>query len=227
MVRGPGAAAGSSSPPGGTMSIGEVLEALRDQFPALSISKLRYLEVQGLLHPARTPSGYRRYGAMDVERARYILTEQRDHFLPLKVIKVRLAAMDRDGTAAVKLGQPRRVRSAQVDQSEVATITGQDPNLVAAVAKAAGIDDPEQANAALIQAVEAVVALANHGLELRHLRGVFQSASRQAELIERAVGAQHSRGSAGRERATAAAIEAAADMAKLSEAAVRLHLGDS
>ena len=75
-------------------SIGEVLSLLQIDFPDITISKIRFLESQGLLDPERTPSGYRKFHDEDIDRLRWILTEQRDHFLPLKVIKDRLASGD-------------------------------------------------------------------------------------------------------------------------------------
>jgi len=75
-------------------SIGEVLALLQSDYPDITISKIRFLESQGLLNPERTPSGYRKFHDEDIERLRWILTQQRDHFLPLKVIKDRLAAGD-------------------------------------------------------------------------------------------------------------------------------------
>ena len=79
------------------LSIGDVLNQLREEFPEITISKIRFLESQGLVDPERTPSGYRKFYAGDVERLRWILREQREHFLPLKVIKERLDEIDRDG----------------------------------------------------------------------------------------------------------------------------------
>src|SRR5207302_3190923 len=73
------------------LSIGEVLTLLKDEFPDITISKIRFLESQGLLDPERTPSGYRKFYDDDVARLRWILRQQREHFLPLKVIKGRLA----------------------------------------------------------------------------------------------------------------------------------------
>ena len=73
------------------LSIGEVLALLQPEFPDVTISKIRFLESQGLLDPERTPSGYRKFYEDDLARLRWILTQQRDHFLPLKVIKERLA----------------------------------------------------------------------------------------------------------------------------------------
>ena len=76
------------------VSIGDVLDQLRPEFDDITISKIRFLESQGLIDPERTPSGYRKFYPSDVERLRFILREQREHFLPLKVIKERLAEMD-------------------------------------------------------------------------------------------------------------------------------------
>src|SRR2546423_725489 len=78
----------------GHLSIGEVLNQLRDEFPDVTISKIRFLESQGLIDPERTPSGYRKFYDGDVERLRFILHEQKEHFLPLKVIKDRLESGD-------------------------------------------------------------------------------------------------------------------------------------
>ena len=74
------------------LSIGEVLSLLQDEFPDVTISKIRFLESQGLLDPERTPSGYRKFYEADIERLRWILRQQKENFLPLKVIKEKLAA---------------------------------------------------------------------------------------------------------------------------------------
>lgn len=80
-------------------SIGEVLDLLKVEFPDVTVSKIRFLESQGLIAPERTPSGYRKFYDPDVNRLRWILTQQRDHFLPLKVIKSRLAQLEEDEAA--------------------------------------------------------------------------------------------------------------------------------
>ena len=72
------------------LSIGEVLSLLHEEFPDVTISKIRFLESQGLVDPERTPSGYRKFYEADIERLRWVLRQQRDAFLPLKVIKGRL-----------------------------------------------------------------------------------------------------------------------------------------
>lgn len=85
------------------LSIGEVLSLLKDEFPDVTISKIRFLESQGLLDPERTASGYRKFYEPDVERLRWILRQQREHFLPLKVIKGRLGVSPADDAADERL----------------------------------------------------------------------------------------------------------------------------
>lgn len=81
-------------PPGSpALSIGAVLQALRPDFPDVTVSKIRFLESEGLVHPQRTASGYRRFSAADVSRLRFVLVAQRDRYLPLKVIKEQLGAI--------------------------------------------------------------------------------------------------------------------------------------
>ena len=87
------------------LGIGEVLVELRSEFPEISVSKIRFLESEGLIAPARSPSGYRRFGPGDIDKLRFILTAQRDQYLPLRVIKERLSP--RRGQ-----GQPGRSRPA-------------------------------------------------------------------------------------------------------------------
>jgi DNA-binding transcriptional MerR regulator len=91
------------------LSIGEVLNHLREEFPDVTISKIRFLESQGLIDPERTPSGYRKFYDADVARLRWILYQQKEHFLPLKVIKERLEQFDLDGqlpSAAAEVSEP-------------------------------------------------------------------------------------------------------------------------
>jgi DNA-binding transcriptional MerR regulator len=90
------------------MSIGEVLAHLRPDFPDTTISKLRFLEAEGLVEPSRTAAGYRKYSAGDLARLRYVLTAQRDHYLPLRVIREQLDALDRDAAREQAPGAPRR-----------------------------------------------------------------------------------------------------------------------
>jgi DNA-binding transcriptional MerR regulator len=84
------------------LSIGEVLAQLRGEFPDITISKLRFLETEGLVEPQRTAAGYRKYGVADISRLRFVLAAQRDHYLPLRVIREQLAAFDAgEGAGAV------------------------------------------------------------------------------------------------------------------------------
>ena len=107
------AAVGRRGAPRGKLSIGEVLAQLRPEFPDVTISKIRFLEDQGLVEPERTASGYRKFDHADVDRLHYVLSVQRDHYLPLRVIRDHLAAMDRGLEppllAALGPGAPRLV----------------------------------------------------------------------------------------------------------------------
>jgi DNA-binding transcriptional MerR regulator len=97
MLRTPrgGAGTGTATADDRLLSIGAVLNDLREEFPEVSISKIRFLEAEGLVEPQRTPSGYRKFTVRDVERLGHVLRMQRDHYLPLKVIREHLDAFDR------------------------------------------------------------------------------------------------------------------------------------
>ncbi|MCU0310373.1 MAG: MerR family transcriptional regulator [Acidimicrobiales bacterium] len=137
------------------LSIGEVLTLLQPEFPDITISKIRFLESQGLLDPERTPSGYRKFHDDDVERLRWILTQQRDHFLPLKVIKERLASGDLDGAAAdgvLPLAAEGAASAALVGSSDAgAAVEGEEPPVARApltLLKRAGVVSDEDAHPA-------------------------------------------------------------------------------
>src|SRR4051812_33813182 len=108
------------------MSIGAVLAELRAEFPDVTISKIRFLEAEGLVQPARTPSGYRQFTSADVERLRYVLRAQRDQYLPLKVIKEHLSAADR-GT----IPGPPVVSEARLTQENLLAAAGIDAGTLA------------------------------------------------------------------------------------------------
>ena len=101
------------------LSIGEVLEQLRDEFPDVTISKIRFLESQGLIDPERTPSGYRKFSDRDLDRLRWILLQQRDHFLPLRVIKDRLDSFEGAGIPPVDQSSPPVAAAAPVVDDSV------------------------------------------------------------------------------------------------------------
>ena len=138
MLRTPtgGAGHGTAAADGGLMSIGAVLNPLRDEFPEVTISKIRFLESEGLVEPQRTPSGYRKFSPDDVERLGHVLRMQRDHYLPLKVIREHLDALERGraGAAAVRgpaagpddgslrepvPGSPRRPQRPRIGRAEL------------------------------------------------------------------------------------------------------------
>ncbi len=180
------------------MSIGAVLALLREDFPDVSISKIRFLESEGLVTPERAPSGYRRFSESDCERLRFVLTAQRDRYLPLKVIKEQLDAIDHDGGDGA--GAPRLLSSARgaiapatdfgsrggrVSRETLIERTGADAAFITELqrnglltAGAAGFFDEDA-----VRLVEAAAALANYGVEIRHLRAFKVSADREAGLV--------------------------------------------
>jgi DNA-binding transcriptional MerR regulator len=109
------------------LSIGEVLNLLQDEFPDITISKIRFLESQGLLDPERTPSGYRKFYEEDIERLRWILRQQKENFLPLKVIKDRLASGQIDEPESATPRRAARDGSAKRERSERVELPLADP----------------------------------------------------------------------------------------------------
>lgn len=122
----------------GGMSIGSVLDLLRPDFPDITISKIRFLEAEGLIRPERTPSGYRRFSVADCERLRFVLTAQRDQYLPLKVIKEQLEAID-SGAATLGVREARaRAHSGRPGVSESGQVADSDDPAGIGLARAAG-----------------------------------------------------------------------------------------
>ena len=208
-----------------TMRISDVLAALAPEFGAVSHSKLRFLEDQGLIHPVRTPAGYRQYSAADVERLRFVLAEQRDSYLPLRVIKERLAAMDAGepapgpaprlaGGTAVDRDSSRRTWTA----ASVAEATGAAPGLVDSLIQAGLLRaDGELLDAGAPEVVRLAARLAEHGIEPRHLRTLRASADRHVALVDQLVAPR-------RHRLTPSAqAHAAALAAEVGELLTRLH----
>jgi DNA-binding transcriptional MerR regulator len=180
-----------------TMRISDVLRALRSEFPNVSHSKLRFLEEQGLIDPVRTPSGYRQYSPADVERLRYVLVEQRDRYLPLKVIKDRLAALDAgtDTEAPVPRlaaadGDPESSSVRRRYTVEALTAAaGVDRSLVDGLVEA-GVLRPTSAgqlDAHALDVVAIAAGLAEYGIEPRHLRSLRTAADRHVSLVEQVV----------------------------------------
>ncbi|MCH9666282.1 MAG: MerR family transcriptional regulator [Actinomycetia bacterium] len=196
------------------MSIGAVLDLLRGDFPDVTISKIRFLEAEGLVTPERTASGYRRFTAYDCARLRFILTAQRDKYLPLKVIKAQLddypdgelpqtgstygtprlvtvgdehtAHPDRPGFPNRSAVAPTQLRVSRADLLER---SGVDDDLLTSLVKA-GVITPifKSAGTVLFDEHSIVIAqcaraLADYGVEPRHLRAFRSAADRQSDLI--------------------------------------------
>ncbi|HEY2658025.1 MAG TPA: MerR family transcriptional regulator [Solirubrobacteraceae bacterium] len=178
------------------VTIGAVCKALEQEFPDISISKIRYLEDQKLLSPRRTQGGYRLYTAEDVQRLRTILRLQRDEFLPLRVIRQELASGRSDGVAPTTDGRvPRRaavaVRAsgAMYSLDEVVEQTGADPKLISELVEFGVIKGDLRAGKRYFdeterEIVRAVSELARYGVGGRNLRVFRSSADREAQLLQ-------------------------------------------
>lgn len=220
------------------MSIGVVLDLLRPDFPDVTISKIRFLEAEGLVTPQRAASGYRRFTAYDCARLRFILTAQRDHYLPLKVIRAQLDALP-DGqlpASGSPYGVPRLVSVSASTLDDTDSGAGPDPAAVVPshvrlsredLLKRSGVGDGLLT--ALLKAgvittgpggffdehavviLQCARALSEYGVEPRHLRAFRSAADRQSDLIAQIAGPIVKAGKAGaRDRADDLAREVAA-----------------
>jgi uncharacterized protein len=205
----------------GQFGIGEVLAQLRPEFPDISTSKIRFLEAEGLIEPARSRSGYRRFSAADIERLRYILTVQRDSYLPLRVIRERLAgtgAGEAGDTGAAngqhgKAGEPadmtRRqlLDAAEISEDELTEL--EDYGLIRRTGRQYGGD--------ALAVARALAALRQYGVQARHLRAVKAAADREANLVEQVVAPQL------RQRGAGARDAAARTAWQIADLTLRLH----
>jgi DNA-binding transcriptional MerR regulator len=164
------------------VSIGQVLDDLRPEFPDISPSKIRFLEAEGLIQPLRSSSGYRRFAVADIERLRFILTAQRDEYLPLRVIKDRLDAVG--GTADGGVGE---VPAIAMTRSELLTAAGAAEALLAELEDYGLVRRSRVYGTQALAVVREVVHLAEYGIQPRHLRAVKAAADREASLVEQAV----------------------------------------
>ena len=186
------------------LTIGKVIEALTDEFPDLTASKIRFLESEGLVQPQRTASGYRTYTAGDVERLRYVLAAQRDRYWPLKVIREALDALDRglaepvDGQGLPRPPAPAadpqlptghellQRRHVALTGPELRDATGLDRTTFHAL-ETFGLLQPDATGhygEASLAVAAAAHALSGHGLEPRHLRPFKTAADREIGLVE-------------------------------------------
>jgi DNA-binding transcriptional MerR regulator len=212
------------------MSIGGVLDSLRPDFPDVTISKIRFLEAEGLVTPERTASGYRRFTAYDCARLRFVLTAQRDNYLPLKVIKSQLDAQP-DGElprTGFSYGVPRLVpvsgepedidaavapTQVRLSREDLVARSGVADSVLSALIKEGVITTGpggffDEHSVVIAQCAR---ALANYGVEPRHLRAFRSAADRQSDLIAQIAGPVVKAGKAGaRDRADDLAREVAA-----------------
>lgn len=174
------------------MSIGEVLESVRGDFPEVSISKIRFLESEGLIEPQRTASGYRKFYPQDVARLRQILALQRDQFLPLRVIKERLTTGEGNGADAPEAGaEPIAAGSDELrlSRDELAARARLSDAQVAGLVEF-GILPVKEGRAFDVHDLDAASAarrLFDFGVEPRHLRLFRQWAEREAALVQQIV----------------------------------------
>ncbi|WP_203897986.1 transcriptional regulator FtsR [Virgisporangium aliadipatigenens] len=227
------------------MSIGEVLGHLRVEFPDVSISKLRFLEAEGLVEPRRTPSGYRKYTWAEVHRLRYVLSAQRDHYLPLRVIREQLAAMDR-GEAPAGAPSPRPPLVAvpaeeiapvspapetppRVRRAELLERTGVGEDVLTDLERHGIVAaDGGWYSADAIDVVTVAGALAEFGVTARHLRAYRTAADREVGLFAQLVAPlARSSNSATRARAAENVRELSALTQRLHAALVRIGLSDT
>lgn len=205
----------------GLRSIGQVLATLKGEFPDISISKIRFLESEGLIAPERAPSGYRRYSETDVDRLRYVLSVQRDHYLPLKVIREHLAMMDRGLTPppVETLGQPvpsgttpaaPSTTGAPLQPKQPLRLSRQDLLDASGLTESA-LSELERTQIVLPkrgtthygrEALTLAIAakkLAEYGIDGRHLRAFKMSADREVGLVEQAIAPHVRRAGAGKD----------------------------
>ena len=222
---------------GDTHTIGEVINLLREEFPEVTVSKLRFLEGQKLIDPKRSPSGYREFSGSDLERIRYILRQQRDHYLPLKVIKSKLAAWQRGDDPASELpeGPPPEAYFASsgvsMSPAELAKAAGLARKQVSALVEHGVIepmtldDGKEVFRDEDLVVARAAYRLLRHGFEARHLRAFRLAADREVDLLRQLTAAQlRHRNPDSRQQAAEILADCAQAGRELSETLVRSHL---
>ena len=179
------------------LSIGQVLAKLTPEFSDLSPSKLRFLEDRELVSPGRTPAGYRTYSSSDVDRLRFVLTVQRDHYLPLRVIKQYLDELDEGKSpvlphAGPVTGSVKVIDSQRLTKQELLDQTGALASVLEG-AITAGLIEPKRIYSEHDAVVlKSIVDASKFGLEPRHLRGMRLAVDREVGLVSQAVSASRS-----------------------------------
>ena len=213
------------APATGTISIGQVLSRLETDFPELSPSKLRFLEDRGLIHPARTASGYRSFSAADIDRIKLVLQMQRDHYLPLKVIRRYLADLDAGrnpewpgtATGAISiLGTERRWTRDELLAEAQAGLDLLGDAVATGLMPAADLYDEHD-----VATLKALADLRSAGIEPRHLRAMRIAVERELELVANALLPLRRRVDSGsRQHADERANELAGDLETIRSALV-------
>ena len=225
------------------LSIGEVLGKLRGDFPDITISKIRFLESEGLIEPQRTPSGYRKFTGVDLERLRYVLSAQRDQYLPLRVIKENLDALDRGLQPAATPGSVAAPRLATVDGEFAPAHFATESELRlsrAELLEASGLNEEQLSevesfglismrgrfyDADALSVARTISAISAFGIEARHLRSFKSAADREVGLVEQVITPiLRQKGSDAKARADEVANELASLSVKLHAALVRAGL---
>jgi DNA-binding transcriptional MerR regulator len=193
------------------VSIGQVLDELRVEFPDISPSKIRFLEAEGLIQPLRSSSGYRRFAVADIERLRFILTAQRDEYLPLRVIKERLDVVDGAAADGGRAGEPPAL---SMTRSELLSAARAAEGLLAELEDYGLVRRARAYGGQALSVLRAAALLAEYGIQPRHLRAVKAAAEREVSLVEQAV-APLTRQKGSREPALLAAHDIAGHIARL------------
>jgi len=175
----------------GLLSIGQVLARLNPEFPDLTPSKLRFLEERDLISPARTDSGYRKFSSADVERLRFVLAMQRDHYLPLKVIRGYLEDLDAGRAPSLPGGATPAASMLSVERrltrDELVREAGANAMLLNDAISASLIMPADLFGEDAVSVLRSLVELQRSGIEPRHLRGFRAAAERELGLIESAL----------------------------------------
>jgi DNA-binding transcriptional MerR regulator len=211
MTRGHPSALAGGTPGRGSVGIGQVLDELSPEFPDISPSKIRFLEAEGLIQPLRSSSGYRRFSVADIKRLRFILTAQRDEYLPLRVIKERLDALD---GAAGGAGADGAVPPVAMTRSELLAAAGAAEELLGELEDYGLIRRARSYGTQTLTVLRSAVRLGEYGVQPRHLRAIKAAAEREAALVEQAV-APLARQKGSREPALRAARDLAGHIAAL------------
>ena len=209
-----------------SVSIGQVLDELSPEFPDISPSKIRFLEAEGLIQPLRSSSGYRRFSAADIKRLRFILTAQRDEYLPLRVIKERLDALDGAAAQGAAGGAASAVPPVAMTRSELLTAAGAAEELLAELEDYGLIRRARSYGTQTLSVLRSAVQLGEYGVQPRHLRVIKVAADRETALVEQAV-APLTRQKGSREPALRAAQDLAGHIARLHTTLVEDGLAEA